>query len=440
MLDAQNSCCAADQAGISRRRLLTGSLAAGAVIALHQNISIRPARADSLADTLIVLSLRGGFDGLSAIAPVGDPNYYAARPQLAVPAALALQLDQRFGLHPALAPLLPWWENKKFAVVHAAGLPTANRSHFSAMAEMERAAPGSALRTGWLNRTLGLREPAEFQPFRGVSLGLRPPQATAGPQPFLGLRTINSYRLETATETPERLRWARALEQLNQQSGPHLRDTARTAMQTLAAVAEFEAGPLLPQLDYPSNTLGQNLRDAAQLVQSGQPISVITIDDGDWDMHVGMGTATQGWMHRNLSELGRALAAFATDLGDQLDRVCLVTISEFGRRVQQNDSGGLDHGWGNAMLLLGGGVVGGQVHGQWPGLAAAKLANGDLAVTTDYRAVLAEILSNRCGASPAQAREVFPGLAADFPGVTAARQSDPGISDPPELSAPPAAG
>jgi uncharacterized protein (DUF1501 family) len=146
---------------------------------------------------------------------------------------------------------------------------------------------------------------------------------------------------------------------------------------------------------------------------------VLTIDLGDWDMHADLGRVDGGWMRDKLTDLGNSLAAFGTDLGAAMSGVTLVTISEFGRRVQENESGGVDHGWGNVMMVMGGNVVQG-VHGTWPGMAAAKLTQGDLTVTTDYRAVLADVLVNRTGASVAQVKEVFPGYDGTTIGVTVA--------------------
>lgn len=170
---------------------------------------------------------------------------------------------------------------------------------------------------------------------------------------------------------------------------------------------------------YPKGGLGDALHDVARLVKANVGLRVATVDFGNWDMHADLGRSDAGWMHDQLTQLSGALAAFATELGTDLNRVTLITLSEFGRRVEQNGSGGLDHGHGNAVLLLGGGVAGGTVYGRWPGLAEAALVDGDLAGTTDYRAVLSEVLSRRCGV--AAARTVFPGFAAAPLGVVRAR-------------------
>jgi uncharacterized protein (DUF1501 family) len=193
-------------------------------------------------------------------------------------------------------------------------------------------------------------------------------------------------------------------------------DPARLALRALGTAAALPDAPA--DDGYPDGDLGDALRDVARLVRAGVGLRVATVDFGDWDMHVGLGRVEDGWMARQLTELGEALAAFATDLGPDLGRVTLVTLSEFGRRVEENASGGLDHGHGNLMLVLGGGVNGGRMHGGWPGLAPGALLDGDLPATNDYRTVLAEVLERRCGVAGTQ---VFPKLGSARLGVVRPR-------------------
>ena len=195
--------------------------------------------------------------------------------------------------------------------------------------------------------------------------------------------------------------------------------SANGTLSALDQVAALNAQEYTPAggADYPSSNLGRALRDAARLVKADIGARVITVDEGDWDMHAGLGRTDGGWMFDKLTDLGEALAAFAADLGPALDQVTLVTMSEFGRRVEENESGGVDHGWGNCMFVLGGHVVT-DVHGAWPGLAPDALTDGDLTVTTDYRAVLADVLANRTGASVDQIRTVFPNYSGSGLGVT----------------------
>jgi uncharacterized protein (DUF1501 family) len=371
-------------------------------------------------DTIVILSLRGGFDGLSAVAPIGDPDYATNRPSIAVPASKAIQLDSMFGMHPALSSLQPFWNSGNLAFVQAAGLPAPNRSHFSAMDELERAAPGTSARTGWLDRTIGLH--AAGGPFGAIQLGSTDiPESLAGPWPVLGMSSIDSFSLSSAGDTASRARWSTALNAFHNHAPAELADTAATTLSALDTAATLAAGTYTPDngASYPNSDLGKALSNAAQLIKANVGTRVITIDEGNWDMHSGLGPVDYGWMHDNLTNLGDALGAFATDLGTAMSGVTLVTISEFGRRVQENESGGVDHGWGNLMMVLGG-HVNTAVHGTWPTLADAALTDGDLTATTDYRAVLADVLVNRTGASSTQIQEVFPNYSGTTLGVTTA--------------------
>ena len=369
-------------------------------------------------DTLVVLSLRGGFDGLNAVAPVGDPDYAVLRPSIGVPVAAALPLTSMFGFHPALAALKPHWDAGRLAAVHATGLPSPNRSHFEAMDEIERAAPGTSLRSGWLDRTLALHDSSG--PFSGVQLGSSSmPLSLAGPVEVLGMDSLTNFGLDGVDNEADRARWSAALTALHSDATPALRGSAAVTLAALGTAAGFtDTYAPAGGATYPDSDLGRTLKDVAQLIKADVGARVVTLDEGDWDMHAGLGTTGSGWQHDKLLDLGRALDAFATDLGPVLDRVTLVTLSEFGRRAQENESHGVDHGWGNVMLVLGGHVNPG-VHGTWPGLADALLTAGDLTATTDYRAVLADILAHRCAADTASLQSVFPGFTGATIGVTA---------------------
>ena len=418
--------CPPDQrTAMTRRGVLGKAVAAGAAGAIaglagdQLAAQLAFAAGKYTGDTLVLLSLRGGFDGLSAIVPAGDPAYYAARPDLAVPRARLLGGDARFGLHPALAPLLPFWKAGTFGAVQAVGQPAPNRSHFSAMEELERAAPGTTVRTGWLDRMLGGL--GAGSPFNGVSVGgMRPARMLAGPAPALGLKSINDFAMagdqagQPMAATLKAL-YAGAPAVLGQPVGQVMSSLATAG--ALAAKSYQAAGGAA----YPDDALGRALRDVARLIKGNAGLMTACVDSGDWDLHENFGAAVPGKrMHDKLAQLAAALAAFATDLGTAgMRRVTLVTVSEFGRRVHQNGSHGLDHGYGNAMLLLGGGVVGGKVHGRWPGLGERQLVDGDLAVTTDYRAVIGEILHKRCGL--ANTRAVFPNVTTTTSGVVRSR-------------------
>jgi uncharacterized protein (DUF1501 family) len=421
---ADRACCEESvRAGALTRRSLLKAFGVGSVaIAAGPMVGMRAAFAADpgwSGDTVVVLSLRGGFDGLSAIAPIGDPAYAVNRPTIAVPAAAAFQLDSMFGMHPALSDLQSLWTSNKLAFVHAAGLSSPNRSHFEAMDVMEKAAPGSSARSGWLDRTLALHSVGG--PFSAVQMGSTSiPESLTGPYPVLGMDSISGFRLSGTGNASQRATWSGALNALHSLAPAGLMDSASGTLAALDTAASLYSKTYVPAngASYPGGNLGDSLKNTAQLIKANVGARVITIDLGDWDMHAGLGQPGNGWMHDNLVELGGALKAFATDLGTFLNTTTLVTISEFGRRVQENESGGVDHGWGNVMMVLGGHVVQG-VHGVWPGLSDPQLTQGDLTATTDYRAVLADILVNRTGASVAQVQEVFPGFSGSgLPGVT----------------------
>ncbi len=301
-------------------------------------------------------------------------------------------------------------------MIHAVGMAEPNRSHFSAMEEMERAAPGSSLRTGWLDRVLGLRDAGTA--FQATQLGSN--TAVVGvhrAEP--GARDVVRGRLraERRVGRDRARRWNTALGGLHADAPEMLASPAMTALDALGTAANLKAAGYTPANGavYPDTGLGDALKDVARLIKAGVGLQVAAVDYGDWDMHVDQGSFDAGWMHDHLTELSDALAAFGTDLGADMDNVTLVTLTEFGRRVEENGSGGTDHGFGQAVLMMGGGVKGGQVHGAWPGLAYGDLIDGDLNATTDYRLVLAEILEKRCGAR--ERRGIFPDIDATRPGV-----------------------
>ena len=424
LTDSVVDCPDCQPGGLSRRTLLRGMLLGAGIAAaspLLSPLSTRVAYAATpgyVGDTLVVLSLRGGFDGMSAIVPAGDADYYRLRPTIGVPAARTIALDSRFGLHPAMAPLKPLLDAGQLGFVHAVGLPGPNRSHFEAMNELEQAAPGSSLRTGWLDRTLALHDPSG--PFGAVQVGsTEMPYALIGPFPALGMDSLSGFTLNAAWDADSRARWTKALESMHSHAGTTLKQSAAETLGALDTAATLAYAPAAG-VTYPDSGLGGALSDAARLIKGKVGIRVITIDEGDWDMHAGLGTSDNGWMHDHLTDLSTCLAAFAADLGTRLANVTLITLTEFGRRAQENESQGLDHGWGTAMMLLGGGVVPG-VHGTWPGLSDAALTDGDLTATTDYRAVLADVLLNRCSASVAEIGTVLPGFTGATLGVTTPR-------------------
>jgi uncharacterized protein (DUF1501 family) len=403
--------CCAEFAAVSRRGLFSGAIALAGATTLVGSAAITTSASSAAPapSVLVVVSLRGAADGLSLVVPHADPAYHQARPGIAVPTDRLLARDGMFGLHPELAPLLPLWTNGTLAAVHATGLPAPNRSHFAAMEAVEDADPGSAARSGWLNRLIGTT--GGSSPLQGFNLaGGVTPTSLFGPAATMSAGEVDGVRLP-GEDDDDQGRRRRSLRTLWDHDRSVL---ARGMRATYAAVDEF--GPAKQAVDntvsYPASDLGKALAQVARAIRGNVGIEVVTVDQGDWDMHSGMGSADRGWMADNARELAGAIAAFFGDLGDQAGKVTLVTISEFGRRVVENASQGLDHGYGNVMFVAGAGVRGGQYYGTWPGLG--KTDDADLLVTTDYRSVLAEIVSKRFGASTAT---VFPRFAPESVGV-----------------------
>jgi uncharacterized protein (DUF1501 family) len=403
---------------MSRRGFLTLAGAAGLVTAT----TIGGARVGFLdpaaraaggaaTDVLVVLSLRGGIDGLSVVVPAAAPELPGLRPTIQIPTSQLKQVDQTFGLHPALSPLFGLWDNGSLAAVQAVGMGRPNRSHFDAMDEMERADPRSALRTGWIDRTIGVI--GDDSTFGVTVMGTTTlPTSTDGPNPQFAVRSVNGVVLSVDERDAPLDAWRQAVEELHAGGSPDLRDPTLRGFEAVSAVRRLPAAGE----GYPNGGLASALRDVARLAKDPSAgLRVAAVDFGGWDMHQNMGRSDGGAMAGRLGEMAAALAAFAADLGPDLDRVTLVTLSEFGRRVKENGDAGTDHGFGNCVLVLGGGVRGGRVYGRWPGLAPASLVDGDLASTTDYRAVIAEILTARCGVS--DVGSVFPGLPGDRLGI-----------------------
>jgi uncharacterized protein (DUF1501 family) len=409
-MTSDDACCP-EFAAISRRGLFSGAIAlAGATTFVGSAAITTAASAAAPAPAvLVVVSLRGASDGLSLVVPHADPAYYAGRPRIAIPADRLLAADGMFGLHPELAPLVPLWTGGRLAAVHATGLPAPNRSHFAAMEAVEDADPGSAARNGWLNRLVGTTPGRS--PLQGFNLsGGVTPTSLFGPEPTMSAGGVDKVRLPGEDDGDHGAR-RRSLHTL----WDHDRSPLAKAMRsTYAAVDDF--GPVQATTDqtaaYPSTDLGKALAQVARIIRGNVGVEVVTVDQGDWDMHAGLGTVEQGWMVNNARDLAKSLAAFFGDLGDQADKVTLVTISEFGRRVVENASQGLDHGYGNVMFVAGAGVRGGRYYGSWPGLH--NTGDADLLVTTDYRSVLSEIVTTRFGASTAK---VFPRFSPETVGV-----------------------
>lgn len=357
-------------------------------------------------DVLVVIFQRGGMDGLNAVVPFADDDYYRLRPRVSIPRSgegAAIALDARFGLHPALAPLQPAFAAGELAVVHAAGAPSGSRSHFSSMDLMERAALEQPnLATGWINRHLLSR--GSGGDFQGVGLGTAVQRSLSGPASVLGMAGFDDFSLQSRSAREDVL--ALTLQQLYGGGSP-LDTVAQTAFRAMDQLRQADPAQYMAAngADYPDTPFGRQLQQVAQLIKAGLGLEAAAVDIGGWDHH----NDELRLLAPLLDEFARGLAAFRTDLGAHMARVCVVSMSEFGRRAYENASGGTDHGTANCLFLLGGGVAGGRVHADWPGLRDADLDRGDLAITTDYRSVLAELLRKRRGETDLAA--VFPGFA-----------------------------
>jgi uncharacterized protein (DUF1501 family) len=381
--------------GFTRRRVIAGAGAVGVAALGTQIVTTRYSFADPATNTrtLVVVFLRGGMDGLSVVVPSGDPNLLKARPSIGIQAAALLPGDSRFGLHPQLAPLLPFWQAGSMAAVHAISSPDVSRSHFQAQECFERGTATVATRTGWLDRALTAMGPGST--FRAIAEGESTPRSMVGIEQKLVLDGIEAFDLRSTGSSRDKT--IAALQALYTGFDHPAAVFASTTLAALNSAHKIATTPYKPVAPYPGGGFANRLRDVARLVKSKVGLRVATIDLGGWDMHTNLGNVNGGDMRNNLDGFAKALAAFATDLGPSLSDVTLVTMTEFGRRVQENGNAGLDHGRGGLMMLLGGGLVGGQVHGKWPGLAAAALDNGDLAGPNDYRDVLGEVLQRGFG-------------------------------------------
>ena len=378
---------------------------------------------------LIAIFQRGAVDGLSMIVPHGDPEYYAARGNIAIArpapgaADATLDLNGFFGLHPSLAPLRPIWDDRRLAIVHACGSPATTRSHFDAQDYMESGTPGlKSTPDGWLARGLAgmpAREPAS--PFRAVSLGPALPRILRGEVGAVAMNSVADFDVKDGTAMMAAGPGARnGFESLYEQGVRDLlygtgRETFE-AVKMLKAAAPQRIAPANGAV-YPRGRFGESLRQIVQLIKADVGLEIAFADVSGWDTHAGQGNE-RGQLAVRLKEFAEGLAALDRDLGARMSDVVVLTMSEFGRTVRENGNRGTDHGHGTAMLALGGPVRGGHVYGRWPGLSRDQLFEGrDLAVTTDFRSLFTEVAVRHLGAPVAP---LFPGFSAPsgaWPGV-----------------------
>src|ERR1700681_2103122 len=372
---------------------------------------------------LIVLFQRGAADGLNIVVPFAEPNYYRIRPTIAIPQPrqggelAALDLDGFFGLHPSLAPLMPLFRKQQLAIVHAAGSPDTTRSHFDAQDYMESGTPGvRSTDDGWLNRALKSNLEPGASPFRAVAMGPNLPLTLRGSAPAIALPDVKQFRVfaqSPAVQGAFEALYAQTVDQA-------LRGTGTETFEAIDMLRKADPSRFQPENGavYSNSRVGQTMQQVAQLHKADIGLEVTFVDTGGWDNHVNEGGA-QGQLSNLLRDLGQSMAAFSQDMGDRMEDIVVVTMSEFGRTAHENGNRGSDHGHANCMFVMGGPVKGGKVYGKWPGLENHQLNDGrDLALTTDFRYVLGETLNRHLGVK--ELTTVFPGFDNNphrFPGL-----------------------
>jgi uncharacterized protein (DUF1501 family) len=369
--------------------------------------------AEARKKVLVAIFQRGAVDGLNMVVPFGDPSYYKARPTIAIPKPGqrigneegAIDLDGYFGLNPRMAPLAPLFKEGELAIVHACGSHDPTRSHFDAQDFMESGTPGvKSTRDGWLNRYLHNKEHEQASPFRAVALAPQLPRTLQGTAPALAIGQLSQFGVRGGRggdmiASGFEAQYAQAADSL-------LAPTGKEAFDAVKMLKDTDPASYAPAhgAEYPRSGFGEALRQVAMLVKSDLGLEVAFTEVGGWDTHQAQPQRLTGL----LDDFAKGLAAFRRDLGDRMADVVVVTMSEFGRAVTENGTRGTDHGHGNAMMIMGGDVKGGKVYGKWPTLERSKLWEGrDLAITTDFRDVFAEVVTKHLGAKDTS--NIFPG-------------------------------
>ncbi len=405
---------------VSRRALMTAG-AAGLAWWMTQRTAWAQATFQTEPthdNVLVVIFLRGGADGLNIVVPHGEDDYYKARPTLGIAQPgtgrgendKVRDLDGFFGLNPAMAGLHQLYQEGEAAFVHAVGSGDQTRSHFEAMSVMERGIEraGGSASGGWLARHL-LATPGQNRPMRAVALSSTTPDSLGGALGALTVQSISNYKLEIEDDGIRGL-----LKDLYAQGSDAVSQAGQDTFRVLDMLQKSDPATYKPEHNaaYPDTGLGRTLREVAYLIKNDFGLEVAALDMGadlgGWDTHIAQGT-TSGWLSTLVGDLSQSISAFRKDMGGEMRRVTVVVQTEFGRRVAENSGFGTDHGRGSMMMLVGGGIHGGKVYADWPGLAPDKREGpGDLPVTTDYRDVLAELLQKRL-ATP-DVSKVFPGF------------------------------
>ncbi len=360
---------------------------------------------------LVTIFLRGAADGLNIVVPFAEKRYHDLRPTLAIASpgqsnvngpfnGGAIDLDGRFALNGAMQPLKALWEKKQLAIVEATGSPDSSRSHFDAQDYMESGTSGKTMGDGWLNRALPPAA-ADTSPLRAVSMGNQVARTLRGEREAIAIGDSQQFNmgnqeaasiLESMYSTSTDAKWGR---------------TGKNAFDVMKLIQSINRNPDNPQNGaqyFQGGELGRNLQQLARLIKADAGVEAAFAEVGGWDHH---GNENQQ-LANMLRQFSSALAAFSQDMGDRMEDIVVVTMSEFGRTVEENGNAGTDHGHGSMMMVMGGPVQGGKVYGKWPGLEKEQLFEGrDLAVTTDFRSVLGELIRGHLGQK--DLGPVFPG-------------------------------
>ena len=364
---------------------------------------------------MVVLFQRGAMDGLNVVVPFGERNYYAMRPTISIPqprsggSDAAIDLDGFFGLHPSLQPIEPLFHSGRLAIVQAVGSPDPTRSHFDAQDFMESGTPGlKATDDGWLNRSLQSLPEEKPSPFRAVAFGPYLPRTLQGIAPAIAVPELKQFKMFGPQQTVEggfEAMYAQTVDKA-------LHGVGQETFEAIDQLKKINPDTYQPEngAQYPKGRFGQSLEEIAELFKADVGLEVAFLDSGGWDHHVNEG-GVQGQLSNLLRDLGQGIAAFDQDMGDRMEDVVFVSMSEFGRTARENGNRGTDHGHANCMFVMGGAIKGGKVYTRWPGMGEGQLYEGrDLAVTTDYRSVLSEILTKHLGNR--DLAKVFPGFEA----------------------------
>lgn len=357
---------------------------------------------------MVVVMLRGAVDGLNVVVPYHESNYFASRPNIGLGLPHSddgvLDLDGFFGLHPALQPIMPLWQNKSLAFIHASGSPATTRSHFEAQDIMETASIDHSTGRGWMNNLIQLL-PDTGSASRALSISNILPRIFMGSASVMSVSTglkpaggpiVDNSNLTNAFEPLYRNN--PALSQAFQE-GKAGHDAVMNDLQKEMGTSS-QSAPYADGFVVLADKLSGMIREDPN-------IQLAFLDVGGWDTHVNQGNA-KGPLANNLARLGEGLTALANGLGPSYQDTVILVMSEFGRTVAENGNRGTDHGHGNVIWLLGGGVKGGKVWGRWPGLSPQQLyEQRDLAITTDFRSVIGTLLNGHFGLSKAQIAQVI---------------------------------